>query len=224
MAYSIDTSYFVNAWKIWYPYDTFPRVWTVLASAASGRQLFVIDRVYGELRKQVPDLVTFLDLHAPGWSRKTSGDPAMNSALTRLESDLLAGKVIRDYPPQNVRRYLGVADPAIVLHADLHGHVVVSNELSDQYTKKGSKLPDLCQLRGVQHATPAAFAAIWGHTFRVSAQPPPAGASCQKYSSMRRTKSDSLGGSWAHALFSLPSGSTSRKDLGRPRVVALSTS
>lgn len=88
MAYSIDTSYFVRAWTIWYP-----------------------------------------------------------------------------YPPPNIEKYISVADPVLILHAQLYHHVVVSNELSNREDKKGPKIPDLCELKGVLHATPAEFARTLGYRF-----------------------------------------------------------
>jgi len=168
MPYSIDTSYLIEAWNVWYPYQSFPGLWQVLVSAAADGQLFVIDRVYDELEKQVPDLVAFFDLHAADWQHLTAGDTTLESALRRLETELLAGRVIRTYPAQNIRKYLEVADPIVVLHAQLHHHVVVSNELSDRLTKKGPKLPDLCSLQGVPHATPSEFAEILELHYRPS--------------------------------------------------------
>jgi hypothetical protein len=165
LAYSIDTSYLVEAWKVWYPYENFEGVWRVLVSAAAHGQLFVVDRVHDELAKQVLDLVKFFDRFAGNWQTKTVGDAELESALQTLEADLLAARIIRNYPPQNVRKYLDVADPVLVLHAQLYDHVVVSNELSDQLTKKGPKIPDLCQLKGVTHATPAELAGILGYEF-----------------------------------------------------------
>lgn len=165
MPYSIDTSYLVEAWKVWYPYENFQGAWQVLVSAANAKQLFVIDRVYDELEKQVPDLVVFFDAHAASWQHPTAGDTRLESALQHLETDLLAGRIIRNYPAQNIRKYLEVADPTVVLHAQLYQHVVVSNELSDRLTKKGPKLPDLCGFMGVSHATPPEFAGVLGYHF-----------------------------------------------------------
>lgn len=165
MAYSIDTSYLVRAWTIWYPYEQFEGVWRVLVSAAAHGQLFVVDRVRAELGRQVPDLVDFFDAFAGNWHTATAGNGALDNALQALETDLLASKIIRKYPPQNIRKYLDVADPILVLHAQLYGHVVVSNELSDKLTKKGPTIPDLCELRGVAHATPAELAGALGYKF-----------------------------------------------------------
>ncbi|MFO7567856.1 MAG: DUF4411 family protein [Enhygromyxa sp.] len=165
MAYSVDTSYFVRAWTVWYPYDDFEGVWRVLVSAAAHGSLFVVDRVRDELDRQVPELVDFFDKFAGNWHSVTVGDAALDGALKSLEKDLLAGTIIRSYPSSNIRKYISVADPALVLHAQLYGHVVVSNELSDKLTKKGPKIPDLCEVQGVSHATPAEFAGALGYKF-----------------------------------------------------------
>lgn len=172
MAFSVDTSYLMNAWTAWYPwypYEEFAGVWQVLASAAAANRLFVVDRVYDELKLQVPDLISFFDAHATNWRKSTGSD--IHQALSRLEADLLAGRVIRDYPKQNVAKYIQVADPLVVLHAERHAHVVVSSELSDKVSKKGPKIPDLCELRGVAHVGPSEFAQTWGYEFHPKATP-----------------------------------------------------
>ncbi len=158
MAYSIDTSYFIEAWNVWYPYDKFEGVWRVFASAACSGDLFVIDSVYNELKRHVPDIVKFFDYHASGWKKKTTTDSKMITALNALEADLVAGNIHRRYNTQNIEKYMCVADPALVVHAELYGHVVISNEISDPSAKKGPKIPDLCRLKGVSHASPAEFA------------------------------------------------------------------
>jgi hypothetical protein len=165
LAYSLDTSYLVRAWTIWYPYEEFIGVWQVLVSAAAHGQIFVVDRVRDELDKQVPELVAFFDRFAKNWHSTTNDDAVLENALQEFETEPLAGKIFRKYPPPNIRKYLNVADPVLVLHAQLYGHVVVSNELSDKQTKKGPQIPDLCELRGVTHAAPAEFAGTLGYRF-----------------------------------------------------------
>jgi hypothetical protein len=174
LAYSIDTSYFMRAWTVWYPYECFEGVWQVLVSAAAHQRLFVVDRVRDELDKQVPDLVSLFDQYAGNWHTETTNNAILDDALKTLEEDLLAGKIIREngYRAQNTKRYMDGADPVLVLHAQLYRHVVVSNELSDTETKKGPKIPDLCEVKGVRHATPAEFAQILEHKFGIVARPP----------------------------------------------------
>lgn len=155
----------MRAWTIWYPYQAFEGAWQVLVSAAAHGQLFVVDRVRDELQKQVPDLVIFFDKYAANWHSVTLDDAELESALRGLEVDLAAGKIIKQYKIQNIKKYIDVADPTLVLHAQVYGHVVVSNELSDKNDKKGPKIPDLCALKGVMHANPYQFAAAVGFDF-----------------------------------------------------------
>jgi len=166
VAYSIDTSYFVRAWSVWYPFDVFPGVWQVMVSAAANGQIFVVEPARAEMEKQIPDLVDLFDRNAPNWSLNVSGDHRLRIALDSLEADLTAGQVIRSYAPQNILKYMQVADPFVILHAQLYDHVVVSNELPDIGDKKGPKIPDLCTIRNVQHARPEEFAATLGFVFQ----------------------------------------------------------
>jgi hypothetical protein len=169
--YSIDTSYFVRAWSVWYPFDVFPGFWQVMVSAAVNGQIFVVEPVRAEMEKQIPDLVKLFDRHAVNWSRDVSSDHSLRVELDSLEVDLVAGRVIRSYPLPNIVKYMQVADPVLVLHAQLYDHVVVSNEVSDRGTKKGPKIPDLCATRNVRHASPQEFAATLGYVFRSEAVP-----------------------------------------------------
>lgn len=166
MAYSIDTSYLIEAWAVWFLYSEFAGIWRVLATVAVHGHIFVIDRVYGELNKHVPDLVQFFDTHAPGWVRSTASDHAIMTALSVLEQEMLSpGTFHRTYHSQNVTRYVRTADPVLVLHAQLYGHAVVSVEVSDINAKKSPKIPDLCRVCGVDHVEPPAFIATLGYTF-----------------------------------------------------------
>ena len=166
MAHSVDTSYLIEAWKVWFPYSEFAGVWRVLASAAVHRQIFVIDRVYDELKRYVPELVQFFDTNAPGWAVDTKRDVVVQAELNVLEHQLLAGTGFhRSYSPQRVSRYIATADPVLVLHAQRHRHIVVSIEVSNPNAKSSPKIPDLCGIRGVVHAGPSEFIAALGYTF-----------------------------------------------------------
>lgn len=166
MAYSVDTSYLIEAWTVWFPYSEFAGVWRVFATAAAHNHMFVIDRVYDELSKHVPDLVQFFDKNAPGWVTDTANDSGVMTALSVLEQQMLSpGTFHRVYHPQNVSRYVTTADPVLVLHAQLYSDVVVSIEVSNINARSSPKIPDLCQLRGVVHVEPPAFIATLGHTF-----------------------------------------------------------
>lgn len=166
MPYSLDTSYLLDAWAVWYPLDTFDGYWEVLLGAARAGEVVVVDAVWEELQRQIPEMVELFEQQAPEWTPATSDDPELRDALNDLERGLARGGLIRaTYPAQNIKKYMGVADPVLVLHAHHAGHVVVSKELSDVNCKKGPKLPDLCRHFEVTHATPDEFARVLGYTF-----------------------------------------------------------
>lgn len=128
--------------------------------------MFVVDAVHDELDRQVPELVELFDQQAGDWTRSRAESRSFSRMLNTLERSLLKGKIIRSYPPQNIKKYMAIADPVLVLHAKSCGHVVVSKELSDVYCKKGPKIPDLCGHFGVVHAGPPAFADVLGYEYR----------------------------------------------------------
>lgn len=166
MPYSLDTSYLLDAWAVWYPIDTFDGYWEVLLGAARAGEVVVVDAVWEELQRQIPQLVELFDQQALGWTPAASDDPVLRNALNDLERGLARDGLIRPhYPAQNIKKYMAVADPVLVLHARQEGHVVVSKELSDVNCKKGPKLPDLCRHFEVTHATPDEFARVLGYTF-----------------------------------------------------------
>jgi hypothetical protein len=172
MPYSLDTSYLLDAWAVWHPLDIFDGYWEVLLGAAKAGEVFVVDAVRGELERQMPDLVALFDQKAPGWTRPTSDDLGIRSDLNALERDLNRGELIRGtYPRQNIKKYMAVADPILILHARRNDHVVVSKELSDLNCKKGPKIPDLCRHFNVSHASPNEFARVLGYTYSSKRQP-----------------------------------------------------
>ncbi len=138
----------------------------MLLGATKAGHVFVVDSVRDELARQVPDLVELFDANAPGWVRAASVDEQIRRDLNELELELNRGRLLRGhYPPQNIRKYMTVADPVVALHARRYEHLVVSKELSDITNKKGPKLPDLCAHFGVLHASPDAFARALGYRF-----------------------------------------------------------
>lgn len=160
MAYSLDTSYLVDAWNIWYPFDSFTDAWRLWASVADAGDMFALSIVQAETRRHAPDLVRFLDAHAPSWAVNVDSDVALSNALSSLETDLLR----RGRKPQSVRRYLETADPLVVLHAQLYGHTVLSMEESSPNSRI-PKIPDLCATRGVRHFYPNEMLAELGYVF-----------------------------------------------------------
>lgn len=161
MPYSLDTSYLVDAWNIWYPYEQFKEAWRLWASVAAAADMFVIGSVRGELRRHTPDLVRFYDAHVPGWWIDVSRDARLRQEMANLEQTLIQ----EGYKAQRVQRYMQTADPAVVLHAQLYQHAVVSIEKSAPQAKTEPKLPDLCAQRGVRHLYPHELLADLGHTF-----------------------------------------------------------
>lgn len=164
MAYSLDTSYLVDAWNIWYPFDSFTDAWRLWASVVIAGDIFALSIVRDETRRHALDLVKFLDAHAPNWAVDVDSDVALLNAMSSLETDLLRrgrGK------PQSVRRYLETADPFVVLHAELYGHTVVSMEESAPNSRI-PKIPDLCEARGVRHFYPNHVVAELGYSFAPS--------------------------------------------------------
>lgn len=160
MAYSLDTSYLVDAWNNWYPFDSFTGAWRLWASVAHAGDMFALSIVRDETRRHAPDLVKFLDAHAPAWAVDVDDDATLDNAMNTLMTDLLR----RGRKPQSVRRYLETADPLVVLHAELYGHTVVSIEESAPNSKI-PKIPDLCAAKGVYHFYPEDVVAELGYSF-----------------------------------------------------------
>jgi hypothetical protein len=160
----LDTSYIVRAWTLWYPRVVFPGYWQVLLSAIRSHEVIIIDVVRDELTLQIGDFVALVDAQVQDWAVATK-QKALDAAMTQLEQELVSGRVIRSYPTPNVMKYMQVADPRLVLHAQLNRHVVVSNEITNRLDKKGPKIPDLCAHFVVQHADPAQFADALGYSF-----------------------------------------------------------
>jgi hypothetical protein len=153
VAYSIDTSSLIWAWRFAYPRDRFPSVWMQIENLIRSGDLKTSPMVLAELRRQDDDL------HA--WA----------AAKTELFVDL------DDEQQQEVRAIMAAhagilqpsedrvnADPFVIALARCRGLTVVSEERRSG-NPNTPKIPNVCTARGVRCVNLLGLMADLGWTF-----------------------------------------------------------
>ncbi len=133
MAYSMDSSGFLDAWVRRYPPDMFgSTVWRHMGEAARSGKIVVSDEVVRELEKK--------DDGAAEWIRKHSGMIiATDETIQREVRDILA-----KFPRLvDTRKNRSGGDPFVIAVAHLLGYTVVTGELPSGNPAK-PHIPDAC--------------------------------------------------------------------------------
>ena len=135
MAYSADTSSFIEAWVRVYAPDVFPSVWAGIDQLISDGKLIATDEVLTELGKKQDELFK--------WAKTKSG------LFVPLDHQLqqAGAAILAQFPSLvDLNTGRGAADPFVIALAQVRGFIVVTAERSKP-TKP--KIPDACGALGV---------------------------------------------------------------------------
>ena len=136
MKYSIDTNACIDAWREYYPYEVFPRVWEDwMVKLYKGGELGISRSVFDELEVGGDDLFAWVKANAGEAIREDT------ESVQQQVADIQANWPNKD---TDFQRRLKGADLFVIGHAIVEKSVVVSHE-----QKSGSvrdpKIPDACQ-------------------------------------------------------------------------------
>lgn len=141
MKYSIDTNACIDAWREYYPYDVFPKVWDDWMVKLYRDGVLGISRsVFDELEVGGDDLFA--------WVKANAGDAICEDAEDVQQQ---VAEIQATWPDKGTdfQRRLKGADLFVIGHAIVQRGSVVSHE-----QKSGSlrdpKIPDACQRLGVE--------------------------------------------------------------------------
>jgi hypothetical protein len=131
-----DTSAFINGWRVHYPPQTFPSVWTLIATAIADGRIVVPHTVYEELSKQDDKVYAWAKQHARTYV-----------VMPSQQVQLLVGVIHAHLPNPGVR---DIADPFVIAEAKIRGFTVVTyegtNTLTGRRTKHWDKrMPGICE-------------------------------------------------------------------------------
>ncbi len=138
MAYSVDTSAFLDAWVRYYPPDVFPNLWEQMDGAATRGILSFSDEVVNELEKK--------DDGAHKWIK------ARGSIIVPLDTDIekYVADVMCRYPRLvDTKKGRSVGDPFVIAVARVKKLTVITGENPSGVITK-PKIPDVCSDLGIR--------------------------------------------------------------------------
>ncbi|MFO0962140.1 MAG: DUF4411 family protein [Phycisphaerales bacterium] len=145
MIYSLDTNFFIGAWRRTYPRDVFPTFWEKFEALLPAGVVIVSEEVQIELGKKEDDLSAWLK------ARKNvlrATDEEVQSKLREL--------LARDSAIAQANATKHRADPFVIAVAMAVGGTVVTEELRGERPGK-RKIPDACEAAKVPCIGPVEF-------------------------------------------------------------------
>lgn len=140
MAYVFDTNTLIEAKNRYYAFNVCPAFWDWLLLERHRGNVISIEAVRAELE----------DPDADAWANA-------NAAFFDANNDSRVGDVSAWVVAQSrfkqtaVNRFLTKADPRVISYALVHGHVVVTQEVSAPNSHNEVKIPDVCMALGTQY-------------------------------------------------------------------------
>lgn len=141
MAYSLDTSAFLDGWIRYYAPDVFPSFWHRFDALLNAGATLVTKQVHVELAEQDDGAADWLADH--------------DRCLREIDEGVFqrAQEISAHYPGWADRKRNG-ADPFVIALAEIQGLRVITGErLTGATNPKRVRIPDICQQRGVPWGT-----------------------------------------------------------------------
>lgn len=137
MTYCLDTSAILDGWARYYPPENFPSFWTQLDALIARGDAFACRQVLEELGARDDGARDWLAQHG--------------SAVVEIDEERfeLAQAINGEFPGWADRKRSG-ADPFVVALGEMRGWKVITGErLAGTLNPRKTKIPDVCQHRGV---------------------------------------------------------------------------
>lgn len=138
MAYVFDANTLIEAKNRYYPFDVCPGFWDWLLLERDRGNVFSINAVKAELK----------DPESKRWG-KDHPDFFITDDDSRMR-EVTAWVVAQNrFKVGAVKTFLDHADPRLISFALVHGHTIVTQEVSAPESKNKVKIPDVCAALGV---------------------------------------------------------------------------
>lgn len=147
----IDSDVLITAKNRYYAFSICPGFWDSLLHANKTGRLISIDRVQQELLNGSPDddLVEWVKKSVPSEFFESCGDQAVVDAYREI---LVWAQRHSRYTDEAFAKFASGADGWLVAYSKVSGSIVVTNEQPAPESKKGIKLPDVCDAFSVRYA------------------------------------------------------------------------
>ncbi|WP_028298874.1 DUF4411 family protein [Olivibacter sitiensis] len=149
--YVLDTNFFVQAHRMYYPFDVFPTFWTKVQDLASRGIVLSIDKVRQELVHNRDELTQWVENSLPEGFFAASETVIGQYAQVAGWATSRAGH----YKPAALSEFLHAdeADAWLVAYslADIGNRILITHEVSQPNARNRVKIPEACNAMGVRY-------------------------------------------------------------------------
>lgn len=146
--YVLDANVFIEAARRYYAFDLAPGFWQKIAHYASTGIIKSIDRVKQELERGKDDLAQWVSKGGFGAGFASTGDPAVIDSYGQVMGWVQAQPQFLAGAKANFAKG---ADGWLVAYAIAEAGIVVTQEVLDPNVKNRVKIPNVCEVFGVQY-------------------------------------------------------------------------
>jgi len=141
MTYSLDTNACIDAWREYYPYEVFPKVWDGWITSLFEKGMLIVSRsVFDELEVGGDDLFA--------WVKKNSA-AAVREDDEAVQTNVASIQLSWPNKDTDFQRRLKGADLFVIGQAMFIKGIVVSHE-QKAGNLRDPKIPDACQHLGIE--------------------------------------------------------------------------
>ena len=140
MIYVVDTNFFIQAHRVYYPLDIFNSFWNEITRLAANGTIISIDKVQNEIYRNEDELKLWCESNLPNDFFKSSEN--LISDYTQLVQWVNSGSI--QYRDTAKSEFLDVneADAWLIAYCMKHGNTLITYEKSDPNIKKKVKIPE----------------------------------------------------------------------------------
>lgn len=149
-SYIVDSDVFISAKNSYYAFGFCPGFWDGVLHHHAHDRVFSIDRVRAELLSGSPqeDLVLWVKQHVPATFFLETG---AREVVEAYQAVMLWAQRHGRFSDAAKAKFATGADGWLVALGQVHGAVVVTNEVSEPESRKSIKIPDVCIQFGVDY-------------------------------------------------------------------------
>ena len=142
MIYLVDSNFFIQAHRLYYPLDVFPSFWQKIKLLAESNVIISIDKVRNELYANNDDLTI--------WCKANLPTDFFKDTSTVISEYIQVTKWVESrnhYTRPALDEFLDAdeADAWLVAYAKANNTPLVTHETSEPLRKSKVKIPDVCQ-------------------------------------------------------------------------------
>jgi hypothetical protein len=160
----LDANVFIQASHQYYDFEICPGFWTALIRGHQNQNIFSIDKIKAELLSGNDRLAKWIQDKVPSTFFKKTDDAAIIACYKDLINWVQGEK---QYLPEAKADFESVADGWLVAFAKVNELVVVTHEKFSPESKKGVKIPNICQKYTVKYLDTFEMLRELGFKFRL---------------------------------------------------------